>query len=141
MIGLDGYMFSKDNIANVKEGTNIIGIKVQMGLPFYRSIPVSCIEQFDLALDGQSIKPDEVFFEIKNKKIKLTELTKEYQTWWCPMDKPHITIKRAGGLTKGVHKIYGKMKIRWPILKPASWDSDEGPLYDIAISDASFMIN
>ena len=140
MFGLDDYMFAADSFVNVEEKGDIIGYQVELGIPFYRALPISCIEEFDLVLDGAPVKPESAKLLFKGHELPVSKLSEYYDIWWCSKDKPVLFISQAGGLEKGSHEMEGKMKMRWPILMPASWENDEVPMHDMCMSKAAFTI-
>jgi hypothetical protein len=130
MFGLERYLLVEEGFTNVVKNDQVVGFRIQVGLPYYRAIPLSCVEDIELKVDGEAIDKNDIQFEIRDKLLNFTDLPSLFEDWWCPTDKAALIIKKPGGLKAGEHNVEAKTKIRWTILMPPTFAPDERPMYD-----------
>jgi hypothetical protein len=93
------------------------GYEVQMRLPWYRSLPLSCIENIRLTLDGQPIDPTLLRFGVNDRQFKLTELDDVVEEYWFVQDSAHLIVLQPGKVASGEsHKVEVELTLRFPYI-------------------------
>jgi len=140
MIGLDQYFISKDGFENIKHGDIITGYKIDMELPFYRALPLSCFEQFILKVDDAVIDPGTMELCLRDRHFRMDEIPWLEGEWWSVDIKPSLIVNHEGGLKAGEHKVELYAKFRWELLKPESMDPNRGVLHENSFDSKMLVI-
>lgn len=74
------------------------GLRVDIRLPWYRSLPLSTVEVGEVRLDGIRIDPARITFELEAKRYALSELQDQVSTVWYVLDSAYLDI--SGGSWK-----------------------------------------
>jgi len=109
-------------MSNFYENGSIVGYKVKIGLPFYRSVPLSCVEEISLLLDNEEVDPSLLHLDSGSAVYKLSELSGREDVWWGFVDKWDLCVRDGIGLSEGSHKVKIHFLIRTPYLIPADGD-------------------
>jgi len=99
------YMICTRGFKNVYEDDRPAGFQLKVRITYYRGIPVSCVESFDVTVDGETFSPDNVTFSIGGKSFPLTQVGKAVDVRWPFGDPATLIIKKPGGLKPGIHDI------------------------------------
>ncbi|HCM5830600.1 DUF6379 domain-containing protein [Klebsiella pneumoniae] len=92
----------------------VTGFEFELGLPSYRGIYLSCIEDISLKVDGVKVDESQVRLEINNKVFTLQELSSLFAEYWYVMDRATLRVRDSSGLALGSHLIEMSMKERIP---------------------------
>ena len=68
------------------------GFDLDIRLPWYRSLPLSTVSIAELKIDGQSIAPDAIQFELNGKTFALDELSRHPEEWWFVLDSAYLHV-------------------------------------------------
>jgi hypothetical protein len=72
------------------------GLRIDIRLPWYRSLPVSTIEVGEVRIDGKLIDPEKILFELAKKRFTLAELPEQVNTVWYVLDSAYLDVAGAG---------------------------------------------
>ncbi len=89
------------------------GFKVTLGLPRYRSLPLSCFQVDTLKVDGKGIDPDTITFHTYGKSYPHADLPNQIKDSWFMQDPAELRIK-GEKLAAGEHDVELMLKIRIP---------------------------
>ncbi len=93
------------------------GYEVQVRLLWYRSLPLSCIEKVQLALDGQPVDPNLVRFGVNDRQFRLDELDDLVDDFWFVQDSAHLSVFQPGMVARGeLHTIDVELTLRFPYI-------------------------
>jgi hypothetical protein len=104
----DELMISGDRLRPVDGG----GVRLQARLPFYRSLPLSCIEGLELSIDG--VAPDAVDVFAGDDRYALAQISSLSDTWWFVLDALDLEIRLPEPLEPGSHRVAMTMRFRVP---------------------------
>jgi hypothetical protein len=90
---------------NVYENERPVGFQLKVRITYYRGIPASCVEAFDVTVDGEKFPVDQVTFSIGGRSIPLTEIGRAVDVRWPFGDPATLTIRKPGGLKPGIHDV------------------------------------
>lgn len=92
------------------------GYSFDIRLSYYRGHFLSDIDVFEVEVDGETVKPEDVAFCINGKEFAVYELREAYTEFWRLLDPAKIKVYHLGGLFQGRHHIKIKLMMRVPYL-------------------------
>jgi hypothetical protein len=140
MIGLDQYFIAREGFENIRYGDEVIGYKIEMELPFYRALPLSCFEQFLLKVDGELVEERVMELCLRGTHFRMDEVPWLESEWWSVDTRPSLIVNQEGGLDPGEHQVELYARFRWELLKPESMDPDQGPLYENSFDSKTLVM-
>lgn len=106
------YLVDPDGFRNVVKDGEVIGYDVWLRIPYYRGIPLSCINQVELTVDGEKVATDDMVFTIKGEEFLYDELPTAINHRWEMTDDLPVFVKKPGGLSDGEHTVAACVEIR-----------------------------
>ena len=70
------YLVNPEGFRNVRENNQITGYEVQLRVPYYRGIPMSCVEVLDLTVDDEKVANEDMLITVKGGRAQGTCLCK-----------------------------------------------------------------
>ncbi|MDS2173429.1 DUF6379 domain-containing protein [Nesterenkonia sp. CL21] len=61
-------------------------VSVEVRIPWYRSLPASCIAGADLSIDGHAVPEDSLRWEMNGRTFTFDEMAEVTDEWWFPVD-------------------------------------------------------
>ncbi len=74
MQGLEQFTIWEEGFGNVVDGGEITGFRLRLGLPFYRALPLSCIEEIRLKMDGETVDSRNISLQIQGRRLSIEDL-------------------------------------------------------------------
>ncbi len=71
------------------------GARIDVRLPWYRSLPLSTIEVADVTIDGNRVDPAAITFELEGRRFALAELRDQVSTVWYVLDSAFLILRTA----------------------------------------------
>ena len=102
----DNNVFLENSCVNVEESGQITGYELQTNITYYRGIPMSMIEYIRVSEDGKEVKREDIRISVDKKDwftLQEAETVTSYK--WEYGEPLYIRVRKAGGLTKGAHKV------------------------------------
>jgi hypothetical protein len=93
---LDKFMLSDDALTET-----VNGFDISIRLNWYRSLPLSSIESIKLKIDGESILPAQIRFELNGKVHQLNALKDLYKEWWFILDRAVLHVEQTSKVNQG----------------------------------------
>ncbi|RJP28542.1 MAG: hypothetical protein C4536_12245 [Actinobacteria bacterium] len=140
MLGLEQFMIGDDGLENVMENGGVTGFRVGLSIPYYRALPLSCIEEIALQVDGQAVGGEDLRFELDGERFGLDELSPLYDRWWSVDKRAYLVGRKPGGLQPGEHAVMISMKLRCEALATPRMDPEEKPMYDRSLAVKSLIL-
>lgn len=94
----------------------LFGYAFQVRLAYYRGHYLSCIDQVELAVDGQVVPPAQWLFCLDGREYEPGELQAQSEVFWEIIQPATILVKRPGGLPAGNHTIRWTLFLRSPYM-------------------------
>ena len=107
-------LICKDDIENVVVGDVTVGYEFKIKYPSYRGAFLSCIEDLQFRMDGESIDQKDIYCYLNGKQFLLEELSECFKEYWFVRDKATIRVMKDGGIAPGAHSLNVYMKHRVP---------------------------
>ena len=92
------------------------GFSFHLRIPWYRSLPLSCVEGVDVVIDGDAVAADDLRISFGETIYALGDLPPLHETWWNVTDPARVSIARPGGLDDGAHEVDVTLSIRIPYI-------------------------
>lgn len=92
------------------------GYKFDIRLSYYRGLYLSCIDEFEVVVDGEKVDADDIIFCINDKEFNVYQLSYCISEFWSLVEPAKILVNRKGGLSAGEHNVEIKLMLRVPYL-------------------------
>jgi hypothetical protein len=92
------------------------GFAFDVRLPWYRALPISCVEGLEVTLDGRSIPAEELTIEFNGSTYKLSDLPPLHDDWWYVADAAPVTAPLPETLADGAHELDVTISVRIPYI-------------------------
>ncbi|EOH88382.1 C-glycoside deglycosidase beta subunit domain-containing protein [Enterococcus pallens] len=106
------YLVNPNGFRNVKEDDQVIGYEVQLRIPYYRGLPMSCVEVIDLTVDGEEVANEDMAITVKGETFTFAELPTAINHRWEMIETITVFVKKPGGLAEGEHKVHAFVSLR-----------------------------
>jgi len=106
------YVICEQGFKNVSEKGQITGFQLLLRIANWRGLPLSLIEDVRVRVDGESFPRDAVRVAVGGHSFTLDEMVTRSDVRWQFDELAVITIRRAGGLTLGMHEVAVVEQIR-----------------------------
>ena len=88
-------------------------VRVQLRLPWYRSLPLACIERLELAIDGSAQPAESLAFVINGTSHAVSRVHELREVWWFVLDALDVELASAQ-LGPGPHQISATLALLLP---------------------------
>jgi hypothetical protein len=93
------------------------GFEVKVRLNWYRSLPLSCIENIRLVLDGEEISADALSFAVNEHSFPVRDLAGRTGEYWYVQDSGVIQAQYPGKVAAGgSYTVEAEITIRAPYI-------------------------
>jgi hypothetical protein len=92
------------------------GYSLRARLPWYRALPLSCLAEVALAVDGETADPTAVTVEIDGFPVPLTEVGQASDRSWYVLDDMVIHVSGADLPDRPMHQVHLTIGLRIPYL-------------------------
>ncbi len=93
------------------------GFELQVRFKWYRSLPLSCVEDLRVSVDGKAIDPALLRFGINGNVYRLEELAGLVEEEWFIIDAAHLIVKQPGLVKAGEqHQVEVAFGMRIPYI-------------------------
>ena len=97
---------------NVTQNGKITGFQLQVKTAYYRGVYLSLMEAFEVTVDAETFKRDQIKFTVGNHTYALDELAALTDVRWPFSDAATLTVSKPGGLQPGLHEVQVVQKTR-----------------------------
>lgn len=96
----DKYLICVDGFRNViTETGNVEGFEVKIRIPYYRGVPLSCVDEIVVKIHGQTFTNDDIRFTVKSGSFLMSEMSTVSTRRWNLDEDATLRIRKPGGLT------------------------------------------
>jgi hypothetical protein len=92
------------------------GFRFGLRLPWYRALPLACVEGLEVTLDGESAATADLTFEIDGESYALGELPDLHDQFWYVTDAASITVRCPEILARADHELDVTIAVRIPYI-------------------------
>ncbi len=112
----DELMISGEELYSVADGGP--GVRMNIRLPWYRSLPLSCLERLEVDIDGERADRDGVTVSLYGETHGLEEAAKCHTVSWFVLDTANVHVRTQSELAPGRHRVDLTMGLRIPYGDP-----------------------
>lgn len=84
------------------------GYCVNLKINYYRGMPLSCIDEITLTVDGEEIDPEAMYVETDGKIFPYPNILKDTMSvdhYWRFGELLRVIVRKPGGIDQGVHRV------------------------------------
>lgn len=100
-----------ESLRELTLGDQVVGFSLDVGLNYYRGLPLSAIERFELTIDGEVIPPHLILVEFNEKLFMPDQLALAWTEFWGIKRDLHVRVYN-GGLAAGEHEVSVALDLR-----------------------------
>ena len=93
------------------------GFKVDIRLPWYRSLPLSTIEVAEVRIDGCTVDPAQVRFELEGESYPLSALPDLVSKVWYVLDSAWLVVESAALQAGSEHDVGVTLNLYPPYIR------------------------
>ena len=105
--------------ARLEDGELVLDVR----LNWYRSLPLSCVERLEVALDGNPLPADRTTLELGGARSATGELADQDQRWWSVLDAATVRVALDVPPAPGPHSVDLLLGTRIPYLVSPTGDA------------------
>lgn len=90
------------------------GASFGLRMPWYRSLPLSCLEGLEVGIDGERVNPDDLRLSLEGRTYALADLRPLHDEWWHVADP--IVVHLPRDLDPGAHELDVTVALRIPYI-------------------------
>jgi hypothetical protein len=91
------------------------GYALRVGLPWMRSLPLSCVLGLEVELDGAPVDPDDLRVRLGAQPVRVEGLAAHEDTWWFLQDRLVLDGRRSL-VTGSEHDVAVALRLLLPYL-------------------------
>lgn len=92
------------------------GVAFDVRIPWYRSLPYSCVEGLDVVIDGTRIEPAQLRIELGGRSYGLGDLAPLHELWWHVADAAPVVVELEQPPAAGEHVLDVTLSMRIPYI-------------------------
>ncbi len=104
----DPYILTDIGSRNVWEAGKRVCYAVNITINYYRGLPLSCVDEITLTVDGEGVDPKSMYLQHEGKEVPYLDILKDdfpMDFYWVYGKLLRILVKKDGGIEQGVHKV------------------------------------
>lgn len=93
------------------------GFSANVRLPWYRALPLSCVERIEVSVDGAPVPTDQIRFSLGDAgPLSIGDFAELTDTWWYVLDSATLTVASEKATVPGTHEVDLSMGLYIPYL-------------------------
>lgn len=104
----DPYILTDVGSRNIWTAGKKEGYAVNITINYYRGLPISCVDEISLWVDGEPVAPETMFLQHQGKEIPYPDILKDdFPTdfYWIYGEHLRVVVKKPGGIEQGSHRV------------------------------------
>lgn len=93
------------------------GWRIDIRLPWYRSLPVSTVEVGAVAIDGKPVNLGDVSFELAGREIPLAAMTDQVDIVWYVLDSAYLNVRTNPPARGAPHEVSVTLNLYPPYIR------------------------
>jgi hypothetical protein len=99
------------------------GVQLDVRLPWYRSLPLSCIERLDISINGDQVPVEDITLTLNGTRYMLDELPPLHEVVWFTLDAADVRVRQDRTMEVGEHDVEVTVQTRMPYVPAVmGWD-------------------
>lgn len=111
----DAHILTDVGCRSVWEHGKKIGYCVNLTINYYRGLPLCCVDEIALEVDGKAVDPADMVLQLRGKEMPYLEiLSDDFPTdfYWMLGEHLRVIVKKEGGIPQGRHDVKLKLCTR-----------------------------
>lgn len=104
---------------NIMAGENVIGFEVAIRLTYYRGVWLSQLRPATVIVDGETFSGSQIAWRIGGKTYEQDQMAAVGDVNWDLLEPATLFVRKAGGLSEGLHDIEVKYTYSASYMPPA----------------------
>lgn len=104
----DAHILTDEGCRSIWEDGKKVGYCVNLKINYYRGLPLCCIDEITLEVDGEKVAPETMFIQHNGREYPYLDLLKDdFPTdfYWLFGEKLRVVVKKEGGIEQGRHHV------------------------------------
>ncbi|MFA7938404.1 DUF6379 domain-containing protein [Klebsiella oxytoca] len=114
----DELMLPDTAVLSRRKKDGLTEASLRLRLPWYRSLPISCITGIDLSIDGHAIQSDSLTISFGDIYHSLSETSLLTDVSWFVLDQATVKFPVTSDLSPGAHNVSLSLALRIPYQEP-----------------------
>ena len=106
------YNLLNRGFKNVTQNGQATGFQLALLSGYYRGVYLTLVESFEVTVDGEVFRRDQIRCTFGNRTYTQDELEKMSDARWQYSEPAILTVSKPGGLKPGMHDVQVVVKIR-----------------------------
>lgn len=111
----DTHILTDEGCRSIWEHGRKIGYCVNLKINYYRGLPLCCIDEISLEVDGEKVDPSTIVLQHNGREYPYEDILKDdFPTdfYWLFGEKLRVVIKKEGGIEQGRHRVKVTLRTR-----------------------------
>lgn len=104
----DAHILTDIGCRSVWEQGKKVGYCVNLTINYYRGLPLCCVDEITLEVDGKSVDPQNMYLQHQGKEFPYLDILKDdFPTdfYWIFGELLRVVVKQEGGIEQGRHQV------------------------------------
>jgi len=104
----DAHILTDIGCRSVWEHGKKVGYSINLKINYYRGLPLCCVDEITLLVDGQPVDPASMFLQHQGKEFPYLDILKDdFPTdfYWIFGELLRVVVKKEGGIEQGRHDV------------------------------------
>ncbi|MGI6326096.1 MAG: C-glycoside deglycosidase beta subunit domain-containing protein [Saccharofermentanales bacterium] len=104
----DKHILTDEGCRSVWENGKKVGYAVNLTINYYRGLPLCCVDQISLEVDGQPVDPNTMYLQHQGREYHYPDIfTDDFPTdfYWLFGEKLRVVVRQDGGIDQGRHHV------------------------------------
>jgi Domain of unknown function (DUF6379) len=93
------------------------GFKIDIRLPWYRSLPLSTVEVDEVSVDGKRVDPARIQFELEGRSYPLSAMPDLIDKVWYVLDSAYLNVEASALPAGSEHSISVTLNLYPPYIR------------------------
>jgi len=93
------------------------GWRIDIRLPWYRSLPLSTVEIDAVAIDGKQVNLDDVSFEYDGRELPLGAMADQVAVVWYVLDSAYLNVRGTPPAREAPHEVSITLNLYPPYIR------------------------
>lgn len=111
----DAHILTDEGCRSIWEHGKKVGYCVNITINYYRGLPLCCIEEIELEVDGGKVDPNTMSVQHNGREYPYLDLFRDdfpTDIYWLFGEKLRVVVKQDGGIDQGRHSVKLTLKTR-----------------------------
>jgi len=104
----DAHILTDVGCRSIWEHGKKVGYCVNLKINYYRGLPLCCVDEIYLEVDGQPVDPASMFVQTNGREYPYLDILKDdFPTdfYWIFGELLRVVVRKDGGIDQGCHNV------------------------------------